>query len=65
VWARGRVAVTECPKSYISARSLAWLEMFAAFKALGYPDAQALEARDAEAMMLLERELVEVRNGDK
>jgi hypothetical protein len=39
--------------------------MFSAFKGLGYPDLHLLEARDAEAMMLLERELVEVRNGDK
>jgi hypothetical protein len=41
-----------------------WLEEFHAWRRLGYPEAQRLTARQAEAMLLLERELSEeVRRG--
>jgi hypothetical protein len=64
VWARRRIATKECPRSYISAASVEWIEEFHSWKRLGYPDALSLTARQAEAMLLLEQELSEeVRRG--
>ena len=64
VWARRRIATKECPRSYITAASVGWIEEFHAWKRLGYPDALSLTARQAEAMLLLEQELSEeVRRG--
>lgn len=65
VWARKRVSTTECPRSFITAESVGWLEEFHAWKRLGHPDVLSVQARQAEAMLLLERELSEeVRRGD-
>ena len=46
----------QCPKSAITATSLAFLEQFHIWKELGGLDLFALEARTAEAFLLLERE---------
>jgi hypothetical protein len=56
VWARKGVATETCPKSYISAESLGWLERFFAWKRLGHIGDGALNARDAEALLILEKE---------
>jgi hypothetical protein len=66
VWTRGGAATTECPKSYISGDSAAWLEAFGVWKRMGHADPRGLTAREVHAMMLLEQELLtEVRRGDK
>ena len=59
VWARRTASTKECPRSYITAESVGWLEAFHAWRRLGYPDAERLTARQAEAMLVLERELTE------
>lgn len=57
VWARGKVGTEECPKSVITGASLAWLEGFHAWKRLGGRPVEAMSARQAQAFLLLEREL--------
>jgi hypothetical protein len=59
VWARKTASTKECPRSYITAESVEWLEAFHVRRRLGYPDAERLTARQAEAMLALERELSE------
>jgi hypothetical protein len=56
VWARGKLISRECPKSVISAQSLAFLEMFQIWRSLGKGCDTAMNAREAEAIELLERE---------
>jgi hypothetical protein len=46
----------QCPKSAITATSLTLLEQFHIWKELGGFDLFALEARTAEAFLLLQRE---------
>jgi hypothetical protein len=46
----------ECPKSLITGQSIAWLEQFEVMKRFGRPDGRRIPARDAEAMLILERE---------
>ena len=57
VWARGRVSLTSCPTSYISAESIALLEEFHAWKLLGAKSFYDLPARLVEAIFVLEKEL--------
>jgi hypothetical protein len=64
VWARKQVAIATCPKSYITAQSVAWLEEFVVRRKLdqGWPDTQG--AREAEAYLILEAEWeAEVQDG--
>lgn len=57
VWARGRAATEECPKSYIRPESLAWIEWWRAWRSLGMGgDTGEMEARRVDALMLLEEE---------
>jgi hypothetical protein len=64
VWARGNVVSFQCPKSIITADSLTFLEQFQIWKELGGLDLFSLEARTAEAFLLLEREWrKEVKDG--
>jgi hypothetical protein len=58
VWVRGKVATEECPRSAITGESLAWLEGFYAWKKLGGAAAEEMSARQVQAFLLLERELV-------
>jgi hypothetical protein len=50
------VAAETCPRSFITAASLAWVEQFLVWKRLGYMDTHELGARDAEAFLILEQE---------
>lgn len=54
VWARGNVSTDECPKSYISADSLYYLERFAVWRAFGNSQTDELPAKEAEALIILE-----------
>ncbi len=66
VWARAGVGTTECPRSYVTAASAGWLERFVVWKRLGRPDPLEMEAREAEAMLLLDGELSEeVKRGQQ
>jgi hypothetical protein len=55
VWARGAVVSERCPKSIITAKSILFLEQFRWWKELG-GDVWSMEAKSAEALLLLERE---------
>ncbi len=44
---------------------MAWVEEFAVWTRLGRVDVRRLGAREAEAMLLLERELEEVRRAQQ
>jgi adenosine deaminase len=57
VWVRGRVSLTTCPTSYITAESIALLEEFNVWKLLGAGSAYDLPARLVEAIFVLENEL--------
>ncbi len=54
VWARGPLAIKECPTSYIKAESLAWLERFWVWKALGGVVSDTTHAREVDALLTLE-----------
>jgi hypothetical protein len=56
VWARGRVATEECPKSLVTAQSLEWIERFLTWKFAGGGGLWDWPARDADAVLILERE---------
>jgi hypothetical protein len=62
VWARKRTVSTSCPKSFISAASMAWLEEYYAWKLMGGGDYQRLTARQLDAFGTLEREMAAERN---
>jgi hypothetical protein len=57
VWARGRVSLTTCPTSHITAESIALLEEFHVWKLLGAANVYAMPARLVEAIFVLENEL--------
>jgi hypothetical protein len=61
VWARGRVAIEECPKSYISARSLEWIDRYALWRRLGMLYSEPISVKDLEAFTALEQELATER----
>jgi hypothetical protein len=66
VWARRNAAIFTCPKTLLSGEIAAWLEAFAAWKRLGYPNVLRLPARDVDAMLALEEELAsEVMRGQE
>ena len=55
VWARGRLGITECPRSYITAESAAWLDQYAAWRA-ARRTGTGMPARDVDAMLTLDAE---------
>ena len=57
VWARNSVATTECPKSFVTPQSLAWLEEYLVRRRLGERSVEGLGAREVEAFLILEHEL--------
>jgi hypothetical protein len=64
VWARKRVSTKTCPKSFVMAQSLAWLEKFVVTRRLGQRWPEELGAREAEAFLILETEWeAEMQNG--
>ena len=64
MWARKQIALTTCPTSYITAESQTLVEEFFVRKRLGAMDLEQLTARQAEAFVILERELaIEMNDG--
>jgi hypothetical protein len=66
VWARGKVATEECPTSLVTPASIELVEKYFAYVALNPMGASELTAREAEAFLVLERELrTEQMNGQR
>jgi hypothetical protein len=64
VWARREIGLGTCPRSFITAESLALLEEFAVRRRLGGTSAADLTARQADAFAILDRALAEeLKNG--
>jgi len=64
VWGRKHVAVDECPRSYISAQSIAWLEEFFLMRHSWHLHLFELAAREVDAFVVLEKEMImEMRDG--
>jgi len=64
VWGRKRARTEECPKSFITGQSLAWMEEFVARRRLSIPDSLEVDARKVDAFLILQREMeIEIRDG--
>lgn len=65
VWARGAVAVTQCPRSLATADSLGLVEQFFVWRRVGAALGE-LTARQVEAFAILENAMEqERRNGER
>lgn len=63
---RNRVAISTCPKSYVTGESLATVEEFFGRKRVGGRTAEELTARQVEAFAVLENEYFsEVRDAER
>src|SRR5690242_4213425 len=66
VWARKHASTRTCPKSFITAQSLTWIEQFLVWRNLGYQRDAETNARDLEAFLLLQHELnLEIKRGSE
>jgi hypothetical protein len=63
IWARKSVATMVCPKSFITAQSLAWVEEYLVRRKLGQRGIEGLGAREVEAFLILEHELAGALQG--
>ena len=54
---------TECPKSLVTAESLAWIEEYQAWKLAGGGDYRTMGARQWDAFSTLEQVLTQERTG--
>jgi hypothetical protein len=59
VWAADSVATNTCPKSFVTAQSLTWVEEYLVRRRLGQRGIDGLGAREVEAFLILEHELRE------
>ena len=57
MWARRDVATGQCPVSYVTAESVGLVEEFLVRRQLGGMGLERLSARQAEAFVVLEREM--------
>jgi hypothetical protein len=65
VWARADVAIETCPKSYITAESVGFVEEFLVRRRLGGIKLDELTARQVEAFLILDRALAkEMKHGE-
>ena len=51
------MAITTCPKSFITAQSVAWLEEYLVRRRFGQIRLEDLGAREVEAFLILEDEM--------
>jgi hypothetical protein len=66
VWTRRNVSTDVCPKSTVTAQSIGWVEEFLVWKRLGLALPYDLNARQAEAFLVLEEQLfLEKQSGAK
>jgi len=59
VWARGTVVLQTCPRSYITGESQTLVEEYLVRRRLGFRDLETLRAKQVEAFLILDRELVQ------
>lgn len=57
MWAKSGAVSTICPKSWITAQSMAWIEEYLVRRKLGPKGIEGLSARHVEAFLVLEHEL--------
>jgi hypothetical protein len=62
VWVGKGVSAESCPKSLITAQSIGWVEEHEVWRRLGSPELNGLTARQVEAFLLLEGELLKELN---
>ncbi len=61
---RGNVVIQECPKSFVTTESTALVERFLARKQFGGEGPEQMPAREADALVILEKEWqMEQQNG--
>lgn len=65
VWATDGVGTNICPKSFVTAQSMAWVEEYLVRRKLGQRGIDGLGARDVEAFLILEHELREREGGQR
>ncbi len=66
VWIRKHAVAEECPVSYITPQSMAWLEEFTVRKLVGGRRLEALPAKTVDALCVLENEYRrEVADGEE
>jgi hypothetical protein len=65
VWARGGIALTTCPKSYVTAESETLLEDFLVRRRLGGYRMEDISARQAEAFVVVEQAVAEERKNGR
>jgi hypothetical protein len=64
VWARRQVSLTTCPKSYITGESMALVEDFFVRRRVGRPNLEDMDARSADAFLILEEAVaMEMKDG--
>ena len=57
IWARGQAATDVCPRSFVTAESIGWVEEFLVRKWLRLALPADLNMRQAEAFLILEQQL--------
>src|SRR5207248_1325161 len=57
VWGRKRAQTEECPKSFVTGESLAWIEEFFVRRRLETEDLIELDARTVDAFLILRDEM--------
>ena len=66
MWARKSVALGVCPKSYITAESIALLNEFAVIRRFARADISELSGRQLDAFLILEEAVAaEIRDGQQ
>jgi len=65
IWARNGAVSTACPKSYITAQSLAWVEKYLVRWRLGEKGLRGLGVREVEAFLILERQISEAARAER
>jgi hypothetical protein len=63
VWARGQVSTDVCPRSFVTAESIGWVEEFLLRKWLRLALPAELSMRQAEAFLILEQQLMLEKSG--
>jgi hypothetical protein len=63
IWARGQVSTDVCPRSFITAQSIGWVEEFLVRKWLRLALPAELNMRQAEAFLILEQQLTLENSG--
>ena len=63
VWARGRTRAEECPVSLVTPWSVECVERFFAWKLMGGGGMTEMPARQADALLMLEKEWRETEHG--